>query len=181
MSKIILKKLKELNTIWHPESTLVFKSKDEQVVIGRWNNSSFIELDQVALELCDTWKFKVDDSLIEQEEVEEVSDNAEAMDTDEVVIDEVEEQVVEEQVKNVVEKNIEKEELVFPKCFTNFVNLSDAVHNSIDSVFVKLNELANELSKTKEKLESRDKEYFMLEQEFNSIQNKFAKLKTLLS
>ena len=37
MAKIILKKLKSHDTIWHPESRLVFKSKKEQIVIGRLN------------------------------------------------------------------------------------------------------------------------------------------------
>ena len=35
MPKIILKKLKSHDTIWHPESRLVFKSKKDKVVIGR--------------------------------------------------------------------------------------------------------------------------------------------------
>lgn len=190
MSKIILKKLKEMNTIWHPESTLVFKSKDQQVVIGRWDNALFIDLDEVALELCDTWKFKVDESLIEQEEVEELNENeGEAMDTDEVVdevgTDEVvdEEVINKESIQSAREKEsvvLHKEEIVFPKCYTNFDNLSDEVHKSIDSVFVKLNALANELEETKAKLERRDKEYVILKEDFESIQNKFSKLKSLL-
>jgi len=182
MSKIILKKLKEMNTIWHPESTLVFKSKDQQVVIGRWDNSSFVDLDEVALELCDTWKFKVDESLIEQEEVEEVNENdGEAMDTDETVEEVTVDEVVEQEVIECInEKVLKEEELVFPKCYTNFENLSKPLHNSIDLVFVKLNALAKELQETKEKLENRDSEYEILKEDFDSIQSKFAKLKSLL-
>ena len=41
-NKIVLKKLKELNTIWHPESTLVFKSSTEKIVIGRYENEKLV-------------------------------------------------------------------------------------------------------------------------------------------
>ena len=36
--KISLKKLVEFNTIWHEDSRLVFKSKEETVVIGKFEN-----------------------------------------------------------------------------------------------------------------------------------------------
>ena len=47
--KIVLKKLKELDTIWHPESTLVFKSSKDKIVIGRYENENFISLDDAIL------------------------------------------------------------------------------------------------------------------------------------
>ena len=40
--KIILKKNNIINKIWHPESTLVFKSSKEKLVIGRLDNKNFI-------------------------------------------------------------------------------------------------------------------------------------------
>jgi hypothetical protein len=67
MTKIILKKLKEYDTMWHPDSTLVFKSSTEKLVIGRYVNNELISLDEEALELCEKWKFKYDSSLIEEE------------------------------------------------------------------------------------------------------------------
>lgn len=69
--KIVLKKLKELDTIWHPESTLVFKSSKDKIVIGRYENEKFVSLDDICLKLCETWKFKYDSDLIETEEVDE--------------------------------------------------------------------------------------------------------------
>jgi outer membrane biosynthesis protein TonB len=72
--KITLKKLKPLNTIWHPESTLVFKSQKERLVIGRYVDEELVPLDETALELCEEWKFKHDESLVEagtEEEGEE--------------------------------------------------------------------------------------------------------------
>lgn len=77
--KIVLKKLKELDTIWHPESTLVFKSSKDKIVIGRYEDDKFVSLDDTSLELCDTWKFKYDESLLEKnEEVEEIEETEEA-------------------------------------------------------------------------------------------------------
>ena len=74
--KIKLRKLKEYDTIWHPESTVVFKSKKERLVIGRYDGNSLLELDQQTLDLCSEWKFKVDESLLSsghEEEEEEQS------------------------------------------------------------------------------------------------------------
>ena len=53
--KIILKKLKKggLDTVWHPESTLVFKSQKERLVTGRWVSEDFLPLDDEALVLCE--------------------------------------------------------------------------------------------------------------------------------
>lgn len=67
MTKIILKKLKEYDTMWHPDSTLVFKSSTEKLVIGRYVDNELISLDEKALELCERFKFKYDSSLIEEE------------------------------------------------------------------------------------------------------------------
>jgi hypothetical protein len=66
MSKKVLKfqRLKELDTIWHPETKLVLKSATEKIVIGRYVDSTFIPLDETALELCELHKFKYDESLL---------------------------------------------------------------------------------------------------------------------
>ena len=66
--KIMYKTLKALNTIWHPDSTLVFKSSKERLVIGRYVDNEFISIDDTTLELCNTWGFKYDESLIETED-----------------------------------------------------------------------------------------------------------------
>ena len=66
--KIVLKKLNSHNTIWHPESTLVFKSQKDRLVIGRYVDDEIIPLDDDALTLCETWKFKPDESLFEPDE-----------------------------------------------------------------------------------------------------------------
>jgi len=62
----VLKPLKEMETIWHPDSTLVFKSKTEKVVTGRWINSEFLPLDEESIELCAQWSFKYDQELYDE-------------------------------------------------------------------------------------------------------------------
>ena len=62
--KIIMKKLTAFNTIWHPETTLVFKSQKERLVIGRYVDGDIISLDDDAIELSAEWNFQVDKSLI---------------------------------------------------------------------------------------------------------------------
>lgn len=69
--KIILKKLKELNTIWHPDSNLVFKSREDKVVIGMYTEGNFIQLDNEAISLCEQWGFKFDESLVSSEPEDE--------------------------------------------------------------------------------------------------------------
>lgn len=69
--KIALKKNKEIDKIWHPESGLVFKSSTEKLVIGRFKDGEVIPLDDEALDLCTQWKFKYDTSLVEEVDEEE--------------------------------------------------------------------------------------------------------------
>jgi hypothetical protein len=69
--KLILKKNKKLDKIYHPDSGLVFKSATEKVVIGRIVDDEFISLDEATLELCEQYNFKYDESLVETEEVDE--------------------------------------------------------------------------------------------------------------
>ncbi len=73
--KIILKKLTGYNTVWHPESTVVFKSEKERLVIGRFVDKELIPLDQECLELCDEWSFKPDESLLDEEESADGNDD----------------------------------------------------------------------------------------------------------
>lgn len=72
--KIILKKLKNHSPhILHPESTLVFKSSQEKLVIGRYEeqDDTIISLDDVSLELCVQYNFKYDTTLVEEVSEEE--------------------------------------------------------------------------------------------------------------
>ena len=82
--KIVLKKLKrdgEDETLWHPESRLVFKSKKEKLVVGRLNDDEDMAVDETVIDLCNKWKFKIDPSLVESgsEEEEEEADRMPAV------------------------------------------------------------------------------------------------------
>ena len=66
----VLKKHKTLDKIWHPESTLVFKSASEKLVIGRVVDDDFVSLDDEALDACEEWGFKFDPSLVESDDDE---------------------------------------------------------------------------------------------------------------
>jgi len=87
--KIILKKLKELQTIWHPESGLVFKSREEKIVTGMYIDNEFIQLDDDAISLCETWGFKFDNTLLvsEDEQHDDESDDQQDDESDDNEID----------------------------------------------------------------------------------------------
>ena len=89
--KIVLKKNKAINRIWHQESALVFKSSKEKLVIGKFENGEIRPLDDEILELCAQWKFRYDTSLVE--EVDEGDEGDEG--------DEVEEEDEEDGVEEV--------------------------------------------------------------------------------
>ena len=75
----LLKKIKGSTHILHPESTLVFRSAKDRIVIGRYENETVIELDNKTVKLCEKWNYKYDTSLIITEEAEEATeDEAEA-------------------------------------------------------------------------------------------------------
>ena len=83
LNKVTLKKLnlKDLNTIWHDVTGLVFKSSTEKLVIGRCINDTLVPLDKEAIKLCEEWKFKYDTSLKikdDDEEADEEADEGEA-------------------------------------------------------------------------------------------------------
>ena len=67
-SKLTLVKNKKIDCLYHKESMLVFKSASEKLVIGRIENDEVLPLDEQALELCQEYGFKYDESLVETEE-----------------------------------------------------------------------------------------------------------------
>ena len=103
--KIVLKKLKAHNTIWHPESTLIFKSQNERLVTGRYINEEIIPLDDTALELCESWNFKPDESLLASDE-----DDTNEVDNEEQEEEEKSEEQEEEEKSEEQEEEEEQEE-----------------------------------------------------------------------
>ena len=56
----VLKRIRSINKYYHPETGMVFKSKDEKVVIGKYVNGEVISLDNDDIEICKKYCFKVD-------------------------------------------------------------------------------------------------------------------------
>lgn len=84
MSKagIRLKKNKVLDMVWHEESTLVFNK--DKFVIGRFEDNKLVSLDQQAVDLCDQYKFRYDNSLLPKaEEEDEEDEDGEEVDAEE--------------------------------------------------------------------------------------------------
>ena len=158
-TKIMLKKLKELNTIWHPDSALVFKSKDEKLVIGRWVDSAFVDLDDTAIQLCETWKFKIDESLIEQPTEEET------------VVEEAEEEVKDEDEVGVLLQGDEHAAVLDGTVFVEFRDSMSLLELLVKKSF---KVVQKELDETKQKLQLKT-------EEFEALQAKFSALKNLLA
>lgn len=158
-TKIMLKKLKELNTIWHPDSALVFKSKDEKLVIGRWVDSAFVDLDDTAIQLCETWKFKIDESLIEQPTEEET------------VVEEAEEEVKDEDEVGVLLQGDEHAAVLDGTVFVEFRDSMSLLELLVKKSF---GVVQKELDETKQKLQLKT-------EEFEALQAKFSALKNLLA
>lgn len=168
-NKIVLKKLKELDTIWHPESKLVFKSSKDKVVIGRYENDELISLDDECLELCAIWKFKYDKDLVQEEDDQDDENDDEEddyekvdethnenLDTKEDEYEKVEENIESktnddehqddiERNDNIVAKNTDNQE-----CISDITNeYTKRVHNFFDDLSQKNNQellnLTNEI------------------------------------
>ena len=201
-NKIVLKKLKELNTIWHPESTLVFKSSTEKIVIGRYENEKLVSLDNKCLELCEKWKFKYDKDLIEEEE--EVEEKEEENEEEEV--EEKEEEV--EEKEEISDNNNQKEEVeekvlvneeVAPKKVVKMsennevnqdslliseitIDYTKKIHQFFDKLSVNYNsqilDLKNELVSLKNNFDDVTKKYETECSEHNSTKEQLSKLQS---
>ena len=148
--KIILKKLKELNTVWHPESTLVFKSQEEKVVTGRYVDNEFIPLDDEALDLCTKWSFKYDTSLVEDDEDDE-NNGEESSNDDDIVEEKPKQQPLQQeepdfsQRKNPLE--MDKEEWISKFLIEEMkVNDFSKILNDINNLSANLNEYYKNVS-----------------------------------
>ncbi len=67
--RVLLKKLAKHDAMWHPDSRLVFKSKKDKLVIGRLDEENkLVSADELTLELCEQWNFKMDPTLVEDDD-----------------------------------------------------------------------------------------------------------------
>lgn len=196
--KIILKKLSSLNTVWHPESGLVFKSQKERLVIGSYVNDTLVDLDEDSLALCEEWNFKPDESLLaneeeeepEEEEPEEEQSNdepEEEQSNDEPEEEQSKEEPEEEQSDKVLEKEKDSVKLTNNDGETiSFIKqLSDNLVNELVPIVEKLQkELDNKNEQVKslnEKLSTKTKEYDELEEKYKMMDQKFKTMKSLFT
>ena len=143
----LLKKIKGSSHILHPESTLVFKSAKDRIVIGRYDNETIVELDNKTVKLCEKWNYKYDTSLnikevsdneVEEgtEEEEEATEEEETKEDDEVVSNEVvSNEVVSNEVVSdeVVSNEVVSDEVVSDEVVSNEVVSNEVVSNEVVS------------------------------------------------
>ena len=112
--KIILKHNKDLNTLWHPESGLVFKSTQEKIVIGKCENGKIIKINNDIINLCIEWRFKYDKIPLKKEPEKNL--NKDDCDDDDNEGDEGDEGEGEDEDEQ-IEKKEEQELNIEPKVF----------------------------------------------------------------
>jgi hypothetical protein len=187
----VLKPLKEMETIWHPDSGLVFKSKTEKVVTGRWVNSEFVPLDEDSIELCAQWSFKYDQELYDElmaegEEADEVESDetgeGEVGETGEEVegdVDETGEEVegegdVDETVvtENVVEVVVSKQ-----TSSKDLDNLTSGFTNNLNSYFQTLtNDFSSKISILETKLSNKSDEFVKMTENRDKLKDELSKM-----
>jgi hypothetical protein len=192
--KITLKKLKELNTIWHPESTLVFKSSEEKVVIGRYEDGELIPLDETSLELCSKWKFKYDKDLVEEDEneedetqdeekVDEKSEDEKETSEKEEIPDEEEKIEVKPEIIVKTEKSNKNEDNSTIRSLTS--EMSEKIHSFFDKISIDYNtkilDLVNELIQKNKIIDDLEHKYNNSQSELDKLKTKFDGIKQLFS
>ena len=190
------KRLKEYDTIWHPDSTIVLKSATEKVAVGRFVDGEMIKFDDETLKLCKKWKFKYEaekeksvEKDVEEEAEEEDAEEEEVEEEDAEEEDAEEEEAVEEDAEkeDAVEEDAEKEDAVESKQIpekeqadfsVKFVFLNKCLSELSSSVHSHKKNTEKEIDILKNKLVEKNKEYDSLYSKFNEVEDKYIKLKT---
>ena len=179
--KIVLKKLNQHNTIWHPESTLVFKSQKDRLVIGRYVDDKIIPLDEDALNLCETWKFKPDESLFDSDEKAENEESEEEENVDKD-IDQVPSVVTEDTVLvSTVVHNVSS--LLVKKSENNSGTslLEDLTDKFTKQIFTQFNLLNEENTCLKSQLRENETAFAELQKKYDDIKKKFDTMKSIFN
>ncbi len=200
--------LKELGTLWHSQSTLVFKSPTEKKVTGRYENGEFIELDDTAVELCHEWGFKYDQETFDRL-YNDNSSAGEEKDDEEKDNEEKDNESVEESEKKEPEKKVVTNSKSF-ETVSKDVEATTVTNTSIDvksflssfySDFVEVglqdiakkhqsevNDLENKLYNTEQSLENtkaelnqKNKDFDELTEKYEAIKKKFDTMKSIFA
>lgn len=199
-TKKTLRVLKGTEHLWHEESTLVFKSKTEKLVIGRFVDGEIIALDELALDLCEKWKFAYDEELVASEKDEEnVSEHGEVegdnnnsegenneQDTDENENEnENDNENEEDEEQDNENESKDDNQVTFSDKFENLTsiisNLSKTVDDEQKNNVQKISKLKSQLStknsefdKLKKQFEEKNEEYLKLKTKFDGIKSLFS-------
>jgi len=182
--KIVLKKLNSHNTIWHPESTLVFKSQKDRLVIGRYVDDEIIPLDDIAINLCETWKFKPDESLFEGEDENSAEESNDELSTEvPPPVEKISAPV--EKISPPVEKISPPVEKI-PDPVSNEINSDiENIQNITEGFTVKLyaavNNLISEKNSISSKLHETEEILSDLQKKYDDIKKKFDTMKSLFN
>ena len=173
--KIMLKKLVQHNTIWHPESRLVFKSKKEQVVVGRLDETTEeIVVEEDLLDACTTWKFKIDPSLLEsdsdEEEVEVKEEASAAIPEEKKQPREIETNNLREEVQN---KKKKKSTKASKDSADSFRQIIDLLHSQFEELENNVRSKSQELLQCEGELETERNRKNELEEKLAKIKEHF--------
>ena len=192
--KIILKTLKIHKTIWHPESTLVYKSRKERIVIGRLVDGEIIPLDSEALELCEEWgaKFPPDESLIgneqeteSNEEDEQESNDGEQQEDEEQESNDGETESNEKGGEEMSDTDLGMNNSNYEECFKSFITEVRSMSNKNESrllaVYAELKTKSDKINVLEAELETKLAELAESELKYNGISKKFDAMKSLFA
>jgi len=135
-----LKNNKELGKPWHEESNLVFRSREELIVVGKYVNSQIQLLSEEDVETCKELKFKYDSTCVKtDDESEKEEDNVD------------EQESVEEEPKVTIATNTVQNVSLFDGAMTTLQNVYREVTSERDSLKLDNESLQKELASLKAK------------------------------
>jgi hypothetical protein len=123
---VILKKHKAIDKLWHPETSLVFKSPQERVVIGKVVENKLVLLTEKDVDLCKANNFRFELKEPEEEELEEEAEEEE----EELEEEAPEEEEPEEELESNMAKAVKK--ITNTKLNTEAKNIKKSISNAIN-------------------------------------------------
>lgn len=143
-NKIMFKKLKNTDYIWHPESRLVFRSSTDKVVVGVMNDKNELRrLDKECINNCEKFNFKYDEKFVtkgtistkvEVEVEEQDESDSEEQEQNEEESEEVEESKQQNDNKNEIDEETEETEETEEKIeVINKVNIEESDSDNMNT------------------------------------------------
>jgi hypothetical protein len=161
-AKLSLKRHKGLDKLYHEESNLVIKSKEEPLVVGRIENDTFIPLDDETLDLCSRFNMKYDETLVEVENQSASQPDGDVEDTEQQAPPSL-------ASEEVAVASSPAENKTLPSSSDSVYDMLMKVH-TIHQQFVSSNKsLQTQLSESQEELEKTKKELQEVKQKLKGV------------